>query len=477
MSEFEDEGAKKNGQVLNMEEAKKKIQDPNAALAANKKAPLPDKSKIKKMDVYKVIVHMMNGGKGRYAAFPKKYHIKRDDPGEHSYLLEMDGQVLRYVSTRHISDHIVRYAESFQHKDFDLTYENAKTCLDYWASLKPDIEGEIAPVRQKSEAGYTFHRLPFDFAAGETPLFDELMSRTTNANALQSWIGSLFDPDSDRQQYVWIYGQGKNGKGTLARFLTNALKSAVRWDQVPPHNKGNYHVDKFWTSGFLGKRLVIFGDCNDYGFPVSGLFKSLSGGDHQRVEEKNRPSRSEPLQAKFLFLSNDTPMVSSQKADMRRAIFCHMSEIVNDVGPVYEKLLWDEAAHILHKCIMSYQLDMEFSNGVIPVDTEALEAIASQTEEPMETTFAENFEVCDDPTKWVAPMAMQRILRDCGMVSNSQQHRFLRFMSEKYGVVKKRINKNKCKDREWRYAGIRELSTDEVDFSKHKHIKPGPRWP
>ena len=126
---------------------------------------------------------------------------------------------------------------------------------------------------------------------------------------------------------------------------------------------------------------------------------------------------------------------------------------------------------------MSYQLDMEFSNGVIPVDTEALEAIASQTEEPMETTFAENFEVCDDPTKWVAPMAMQRILRDCGMVSNSQQHRFLRFMSEKYGVVKKRINKNKCKDREWRYAGIRELSTDEVDFSKHKHIKPGPRWP
>lgn len=240
------------------------------------------------------------------------------------------------------------------------------------------------------------------------------------------------------------------------------LGAAARWDQPPSKD------DKFWTSGLLGKRLVVFGDCNNYGFPISGLFKSLTGGDLIRVEEKGRPSTTVELGCKFLFLSNDTPLLSSQKSDMRRAIFCKMQPIPKekDIGPNYEDYLWYEAPHILEKCLDIYLTDTFTTGGRIVADMSEVEAIASENEEPYAVLLQTRFALTTDHNlhhkdrSYVHPIHMQKVLKDEGLRETRQQKNFLRYLKERHGVEKVNVTIDKGL-REWRYLGLRELSNLE----------------
>ena len=55
--------------------------------------------------------------------------------------------------------------------------------------------------------------------------------------------------------------------------------------------------NRFWTWGLVSKRLVVFseGEKSEASFPSSGYFKSLTGGDSVRIEEKNGGIYSMPL--------------------------------------------------------------------------------------------------------------------------------------------------------------------------------------
>jgi hypothetical protein len=158
------------------------------AEAKKKRPPV----KIKKMEVYKTIHHAMDGGLVKAGRFPAKFHIIRDGFGEHAYVEELENQVLRYVSRQRLYDVVAQFAEGFDDSNFELEPKKAKECAELWSMLQPIFTEEIAPIREFSDPGYTYYRIPFDFSEGETPLADDIISRTENGQALMSFIGSLF---------------------------------------------------------------------------------------------------------------------------------------------------------------------------------------------------------------------------------------------------------------------------------------------
>lgn len=389
------------------------------------------------------------------ARFPKTFHVVQYPGGDPIVLHEVDGRC-ELSSRNDVADAIVNYSqrELANNDAFHWTVREARDAADFWIAWAKRIPMP-PPYLWADEEGRTFQRLPWKRGeSGATPDWNELMERTSNARAFKAWIGSLFVEESDRQQYVWLYGEGQNGKGAVARFLKRVLGPAYHADSA------KHARSQFWTSSFVGKRLVCFPDTNDAAFPASGDFKQLTGGDAIRCELKGKAIFTADLVCKFLFMSNRRPTLTSEWADLRRAIFCELGPIAaEDAG--YEQRLWEQGGAFLTDAIQTYH-ELCPSHRQIPVDRDALLSWVSLVEEPfeaalrqgftLETEEERNYAKCLSERVFSAPDQMQEFLRSYGM-QRKESFEFFRYIERKYQVRKQlvRVGDN----REWRWVGIK----------------------
>jgi hypothetical protein len=268
-----------------------------------------------------------------------------------------------------------------------LTAKDAReSAVDWLACAEPMPMPRM--VLFKDEDGLCFHRLPFNLDLDmDTPLFDELMSRASDPMAIKCFIGSLFHENADQQQYMWLFGDGRNGKGTLQRFMEKLMGPAYI-TKVTPDKRG----DKFWTSTLIGKRLVGLPDCDNSEFPTTGLFKMLSGGDSVPIERKSKDGYSIKLNCKFVFSSNEKPQLTSQASDLRRAIYIELEPIGVEPDGEYEDYLWGEASGIVAKCLECYAEEVGVKHGEIPVNSEKLNELVGENEEEWEGVFTDYFD-------------------------------------------------------------------------------------
>ncbi len=292
--------------------------------------------------------------------FPETYCVTVDN-----LIVEADqDKIVRISTKRDVAATVAKFIDKIRHIDGWLwTAKQIDGFVDYWFYLAPRIPMPKAWAWPDDEA-LAFHRIPFLPTDAPTPLWDEIMGRMGNSKAFKTWVGSLFNSKSDRQTYVWLYGEGQNSKGAIIRALERTFGTAYKAEQVPDRR------DKFWSYWILGKRLVVFSDTNDVGFPATGFFKSLTGGDTVRMEIKGGASFSSALTAMFLFASNDRPAISSEKADLRRSILCELTAINGDPLVGYEDALWLEMPAFIAKCLVFH---VEHGPGAIQSSTEALE--------------------------------------------------------------------------------------------------------
>lgn len=406
------------------------IMDPNKMDVRSQAAPAGEK--MKKIEVFKTVAAMMMGGNSQILPpFPVKFHVKIDKAGEHEYLEEMANQVLRPISTTFIIDMILQYCTALPDRHFMLKRRECREIFDLWSGISKRIREDVAPVRQLSTPGFCWHRLPFDLADGPTEVFDELMSRSSDPDAIMAWIGSLFIPESGRRQYLWIYGEGKNGKGALARFLGKCLENTTAEEDVPissPREK----VGQFWTNSIVGKRLVIFDDCDAYFFPSTGFFKKLTGGNAIRREVKNGPVIYTDLICKFLYTSNNKPEIGGSVADRTRAIYCTFGKIDKKYEG-HENLLWDEAPAFLYKCVEKYREKTD-SDGFIHTDTTALDELIESNEADYESFVETWISPSDNPAEFPMAKDMTIAMRSSGYSGESRRY-LKRYLERKYGIT------------------------------------------
>ena len=339
--------------------------------------------------------------------------------GDAKILVQIDPEtlVLKPVDKEAIADCFMRFSKN-RGGLRPLEPKNAATGARFWKANAKAIDAEkIAPVRELQEKGYCWHRLPFDFAPAPTPVFDELFGRMDNALAVKEWIGALLDPHAERQHYVWFHGAGGQGKGALGRFLRKIFGPSYR-SEVPPNER---FPDKFWTYGLIGARLVVFPDCNDARFPVTGLGKSLTGGDAIRVEKKGGDVSTAELDCMLMFMSQDKPDISGQKSDTRRVIYTQVGPLPDETQRidqfVYDEMLWKEAPGFLAACRAAYQ-EMVRRGAGYSLNDEVLAELIAENEMPFEAFFDTYFEL--------APVDPSGLVRDQPHVSSKDMQAVLR---------------------------------------------------
>lgn len=381
--------------------------------------------------------------------FPRNLGVLEPEPGRR-LVVEIDetDDSVRIMSPEYVRDAIIGYTSSElgTKPDFLLTHRQAMEAAAYWISLAVPLDpATIRSTRWKGEHGLTYRRLPWELRAGDTTTWDDLLSRMSNVQAFIQWVGSLFVEASSLQNYVWIYGGGGDGKGSINRFLSSVFGMAYRSKQPP----GRYG-DKFWTHGILGARLVVFPDCTDASFVTSGLFKSLTGGDPVDVEAKGSMSFTARLNAKYMVLSQARPAISSERADLRRIIYCELDKCP-EIDPRFEDKLWEEGGAFLSACVREYAYANP-THGPIRSDMDEIMGIVETREEGSREVFERWF--VEDDTSFVDPTLLQRMLRQEWPKSRASQLAFLEWLERVKGIRRRRVRVADQSLRPYRYEGV-----------------------
>lgn len=177
-------------------------------------------------------------------------------------------------------------------------------------------EGLIAPVREMNEWGWCWKRLDFDADPFGDPgaWLTEVKPRVkTNWESFCAFIGSLFDRDSNRERYVWLYGGGESGKSTICEAIMRVFGDAACSRDPKKLN------DRWFVAGIHGKRLVVMNEAKATTVN-SGTFKSLTGDEYHEAEQKNVPVCTVRIDAKFMIVSNDYPDIASGAENSRRIL-------------------------------------------------------------------------------------------------------------------------------------------------------------
>lgn len=327
--------------------------------------------------------------------------VEYDDKSRVAVSVDANG-VLSHIVPQALIDSILRYTQ-FAVPAMALKFlpRNATECYQLIKSLADPIpHRDILPIAELKYKGYCWHKLPFDIVGGECPTFNELAYRTTAPDVLKAFIGSLFFKDSDRHQYLWLYGSGRNGKSRLAQMMRRIMGPSYKQEVVPDRS-----MQRFWTSGIINKRLVVFDDCNNYGFPASGFFKALTGGEATRIERKGIDCYDAELTCKFMFLSNEIPEVHYNAAEIRRALYIEVLPITGSVIPTkdYDERLWLEAPHVIADCMEVYKKTVK---DHAPIPAEAIEdsllGIIEDTEEKFLEAIHKQWQIDTTNPNWYA---------------------------------------------------------------------------
>jgi energy-coupling factor transporter ATP-binding protein EcfA2 len=224
--------------------------------------------------------------------------------------------------------------------------------------------------------------------------FAEFLKRVKTpgqAESLVRWIGSVLDTGSDRSEYLYLRGDGNDGKSTLISALNTVLSPASQVIST------NVLKNDHGSTALEGKRLVIFNEENSATFSKSAELKRITGDDEHLINPKNAALRTALFQCKVIYVSNFEPSLHGLRADKRRIAYVEVGEFTG-IDTTFKARLTGQAPDMLRYCWTKYQeWKRQNPKGGKLGDPAALDSIIEEsTVSEAEDTFNLLFSVVPD---------------------------------------------------------------------------------
>lgn len=297
-------------------------------------------------------------------------HVVESDDHVKTILFE-DNKEVQYISPKILENIFIKEMcclGIFKHNN------DSKEHMKFFIAQKEPLEKEPQLLSFRSENSLSFKKIDAEPNPGDCPNFLNFVSRCSNQDAVCAFIGSIFVMNSDLQQYLWIKGEGGDGKGAITRLLKSLLGRVYATE-----SSSGVKSDNHYTSNFLGKRLIVYPDNQYNNLPKEDVFKMITGGDPLKINPKFQQPFTKLLPLKVIVLSNCLPEITSQKSDQRRAIISVVDGFEHDPDPDYENKLWSERDAIIHYCLNKYK-ELTKKNGPIKVSDSINTLIAEEAE-------------------------------------------------------------------------------------------------
>lgn len=307
---------------------------------------------------------------------------------------------------------------------------------------------------------------------GPTPDFDGFMSSIHPAcrDSLMAAIYATFFAGCRLNQYIWIHGEGGDGKSSLlnaiARYAGDRLACSLNASDMK---------SEFGLENTVGKRMVIMSDVKTGLSVKSALIHNLTGHDLVSINRKNKPIISVRLNPIVWIAANDAPDVNfDNRNEARRCLYIKMVEPPDDVkrkfyftkedgsfeldkngrpinnGYDLEGHLVEEMPHILYKCREAFNQVCPAPYSVIKPDIDALEIAEENCLDIDAATYntyiKETFSFRNPNAKMLQTEIFEAISETMADhnakrgLDNFAKRDIRRLLTAKYGCVRKKID-------------------------------------
>lgn len=402
--------------------------------------------------------------------FPHKFLVVRPEVGGAPIILKVEDNVAKIVIPEYAAGYLREYVSylSGDVAEFNVTYDTCTRIIKSWSHQFSDLTTFPKAVAFKSDPELCMTRLPFDPAfiddkralSANAPLFSEMLARMKNSDAFVLRVGSLFDPDADRKQAVWMSGPRDCGKSEFAWLL---MELAGKSYGILSNT--DLKTD-YWKAQLVGKRVGIVQEAAAR-FIRSDEFKAITGDDEHSINQKNQPIYYAKIPAMMFFFSNNPPEIPHDDALIARIIDCRIEAIPQGAmlpKSVVRQKIREEFPFIAGYCLGAYQA--LGSGDRIPCGSETL----SDTVEKYEADYIDFLEhhFIADPDKQILRRDFKQTMDEEGIKSSLAQAICKRVFLARFKVAEVRItfetNDQAVEKRVFVYQGVRFREESEKQF-------------
>ena len=152
----------------------------------------------------------------------------------------------------------------------------------------------------------------------QSPRWDSFLDRAMagnqeNIKTLQEWCGYCLTHDTSQQRFLFLEGEGNNGKSVFCAALI-ALLGRANVSHVPLER----FAGRFDMVTTLGKLANIATECSELDKAAEGVLKSFTSGDRMLFEEKHKRSFSAMPTARLVLSANNRPRFSDRSGGLWR---------------------------------------------------------------------------------------------------------------------------------------------------------------
>jgi P4 family phage/plasmid primase-like protien len=183
-------------------------------------------------------------------------------------------------------------------------------------------------------------------------------------DVLVAYLSAIIRGCSDLQRYLELVGLPGTGKSTYISMAAELVGA----ENCITSTMGSLE-SRFETAGFFGKRLIMFQDAESYS-RAEGVFKSITGQDKIRYEEKNKQIGESFVYRGMVLVGANNPIHFDDKstAIARRRVTIHIDHVIEKVEEDLFEKIRSELTGVVN---LALSIPKEFIKSILNESTRA----------------------------------------------------------------------------------------------------------
>jgi putative DNA primase/helicase len=241
-------------------------------------------------------------------------------------------------------------------------------------------------------------------------IFQPDADKVEKIQLLQEFIGYCLIPDTTYPQFLWMVGEGGNGKSLILNVMTALVgKENISYAQLEDLD------NPFVRAELQGKLLSMSSEMSSSATISDGYLKQLTSGDLIQAERKNERPFSFKSYARIVGATNTLPRLLDHSGGFgRRAMIMRLNRVFTEAeqDKGLEAKILNEMPGILNWAIQGLQNLLSRKSYAIPDSCRIEVQQYRVNSDPIKLFAAEYLRKCADKQKWVKSGALYESYKD-----------------------------------------------------------------